>query len=226
MERPLVFYLDPDEDATASFSFCHECFSRVRTTPVPCPGCSRVAFCSLGCRRRSWSRHHGCECRIHHLLRDTGLNRHCLVMLALRAVTQRTPHFLTALAQHHVFGRHDVRWSAAATSTEATSDDDLGEDESGYRTLFCLLTHEDRRQDMDVATKTVLSVFLLECLRASGYFGHDEANHEVVVVVVGRLLLHFLLAFQFNTHMIEGVYSNRLISGHDSETRIWKETSK
>ena len=38
-----------------------------------------------------------------------------------------------------------------------------------------------------------------------------------------RMLLHFLMCFQFNTHMVEGVFANRLISTHDVETRIWKE---
>ena len=38
----------------------------------------------------------------------------------------------------------------------------------------------------------------------------------------GYLLAHFLQCFQFNTHMIESVYSNRVIAP-DAETRMWKD---
>merc|ERR1719384_32672 len=39
---------------------------------------------------------------------------------------------------------------------------------------------------------------------------------------IAYLLAHFLQCFQFNTHMIESVYSNRLIAP-DAETRMWKD---
>ena len=42
---------------------------------------------------------------------------------------------------------------------------------------------------------------------------------------IGRLLLHFMQCFQFNTHMVETVYANRLIA-YDAETRIWKDARK
>ena len=42
-------------------------------------------------------------------------------------------------------------------------------------------------------------------------------------IVSGYLLAHFLQCFQFNTHMVEGVFSNRLIAP-DAEFRMWKES--
>ncbi len=43
--------------------------------------------------------------------------------------------------------------------------------------------------------------------------------------LTGKLLAHFLQCIQFNMHMVEGAFSNRLIAP-DSETRIWKNASK
>lgn len=43
--------------------------------------------------------------------------------------------------------------------------------------------------------------------------------------MAAKLLEHFLEAFQFNTHMIESVYTNRVIAP-DSETRMWKDAEK
>ena len=85
-----------------------------------------------------------------------------------------------------------------------------------YRNLYNLVTHRDQRSDLDVATKTIFSAFLLQCLRAAGYFGSDGGSETEVLI--GSLLLHFMQAFQFNTHMVEMVYENRLIA-HDAETR-------
>ncbi len=222
VERPLVSYLDPEEAATTT-EFCHECFSKV-SVPVPCPTCSRVVFCSRRCRGRALSSHHQVECRTHHVFRGVGLDDKCLVMLAFRAVAQR-PHAFFAENAERLFGGHDVQRGAGDNEEEEGV---LDVDDAGYRALFCLVTHESSRQDMDVATKTVFAVFLLECLKVAGYFGDisDEDSVEVAAVVVGRLLLHFLMAFQFNTHMVEGVYDNRLICSHDAETRIWKEAKK
>ena len=38
-------------------------------------------------------------------------------------------------------------------------------------------------------------------------------------------MAHFLQCFQFNTHMVESVYLNRLIAP-DSETRMWKNADR
>jgi hypothetical protein len=43
--------------------------------------------------------------------------------------------------------------------------------------------------------------------------------------MLGKLLAHFLQCIQFNMHMVESFFSNRMIAP-DSETRIWKNTDK
>ena len=44
-------------------------------------------------------------------------------------------------------------------------------------------------------------------------------------LLIGRLLCHFMQVIQFNSHMIESVYDNRVIAP-DAETRMWKNTRK
>ncbi len=39
------------------------------------------------------------------------------------------------------------------------------------------------------------------------------------------LMAHFLQCIQFNMHMVDGAFSNRLIAP-DSETRVWKKADK
>ncbi len=75
VEDPIVSYLDTESDASASES-CHECFSRVgggakqmESPLIPCPGCTRVVFCSVRCRKRAWEGHHQYECRTYHIFR-------------------------------------------------------------------------------------------------------------------------------------------------------------
>ena len=79
---------------------------------------------------------------------------------------------------------------------------------------------------MDKSTKSKgKNVFVLRrCLDLSGYFSGVPAEDLLADRTTScRMLLHFLMCFQFNTHMVEGVFANRLISTHDVETRIWKE---
>ncbi len=77
-------------------------------------------------------------------------------MLAFRAVAQRPPSFFSS-NREGIFGEHDVKRGVE----EGPVGEDIWSDEERYRALFCLVTHQERRQELDVATKTVFAVFLL-----------------------------------------------------------------
>lgn len=55
--------------------------------PVPCPNCSRVAFCSLNCQKQALATHHKIECPILQVMWDSGASIICL--MALRILSQR-----------------------------------------------------------------------------------------------------------------------------------------
>ncbi len=76
-------------------------------------------------------------------------------MLAFRAVAQRPPSFFSS-NREGIFGEHDIK-----RGVEESPIGDIWSDEERYRALFCLVTHQERRQELDVATKTVFAVFLL-----------------------------------------------------------------
>ena len=91
-----------------------------------------------------------------------------------------------------------------------------------YSNLFNLVSHSDRRVPADTVSKTIFVGFLLRCMRTADYLKDVPEEQDAVV---GRALLQFLECLQFNTHMVESVYSNRLVAS-DSETRIWKDADK
>lgn len=215
-EAPIVSILDQEEDATTEA--CVNCMAYIKdSVPVPCPTCYAAVFCSLACRREAFSTYHKYECRLAPAFRDLGLDKLPLIMMVLRAVTQKPVAFFREMAASEAFAEHDVRNGV----TEAQSEVFLSSD---YRNLFHLVTHEAERDALDVATKTVFAAFVVQCLRTVNYFG-SEADEEDEVLV-GRLVLHFLQCFQFNTHMVESVYENRVISPQDAETRIWKDADR
>lgn len=76
---------------------------------------------------------------------------------------------------------------------------------------------------MDVGTKYIIAGILVRFLKAAGYFEKDDSKSSEILI--GKLLAHFLQCIQFNMHMVESGFSNRLIC-LDSETRIWKFADK
>ena len=92
---------------------------------------------------------------------------------------------------------------------------------------------------MDITTKYIFGGLLVKALIAAGYFEGNPENIEnestvqkggggVVTeqqVLICRLITHFMECMQFNSHMIDSVYLNRIIAP-DSETRMWKDAKR
>ena len=58
-----VQYCETRPGRSSYASFCHHCLGHSLHT-LPCPGCSLVAFCSLGCRDAALGSYHKYECRV------------------------------------------------------------------------------------------------------------------------------------------------------------------
>ncbi len=164
VEEPAVACLDQDEDADVDA--CAECFVLLDAASafVPCASCAGVAFCSVTCRNRAFQSHHKVECSAFPILKASGLVHMPLALLALRAVTQKTPKFF--MDNRTKFESHNVRTGGVE---EELHDGKvyLSED---YENLFNLVTHEEKREPIDLTTKAIFAVFLMCCIKSAGYF--------------------------------------------------------
>ena len=171
---------------------------------------------SLECRNAALSSHHKWECKLSLFLERTQLDRLPLIMMAFRAITQKPLSFFSDMSRQGAFDAHDVRNGVEVTE-EFLSDD--------YRNLFNLVSHTEQRQMVDITTKYLFGGLLVKALKAAGYFDGEACRGLQDEVLVGRLVTHFMECMQFNSHMIDSVYLNRIIAP-DSETRMWKNAKK
>ena len=86
-----------------------------------------------------------------------------------------------------------------------------------------MVTHCERRSQYDIVTKHIIAGILVAALKGAGFFPRDD--DEAAEALIGKILAHFLQCIQFNMHMVDSVFSNRLIAP-DSETRVWKHANK
>ena len=214
-EAPIVSVLCPEEDATTEA--CSVCFAYIRDdAPMPCPTCSQTVFCSLTCRRKALDTHHRYECALGPILHASKLDKIPLITLVLRAVTQKPAEYF--LDNRDKFSGHNVRNGVDGDDNEVFRSED-------YRNLFNLVTHEEKREPQDICSKIAFAVFLTRCLSSAGYFDRVKDRREDAEFSIAAIIVQFLQCFQFNTHMIESVFGNRVIA-QDAETRIWKDADK
>lgn len=70
-----------------------------------------------------------------------------------------------------------------------------------YRRVYGLIRHEDKRDDKSYFQNAFMATFLIDLLRAAGYFELDE-NIEDSATFIGTLILRNLQFLQFNSHEI------------------------
>ena len=169
----------------------------------------------MECRNAALSSHHKWECKLSLFLERTQLDRLPLIMMAFRAITQKPVSFFCDLSRQGAFDTHNVRNGVDVSEEGSFLSDD-------YRNLFNLVSHSEQRQMVDITTKYLFGGLLVRALKAAGYFEGYGLQEEVLI---GRLITHFMECMQFNSHMIDSVYLNRIIAP-DSETRMWKNAKK
>ena len=66
---------------------------------------------------------------------------------------------------------------------------------------------------MDLTSKTIFASFFVLALREVDYFKPRSGSNLIVSrddeAFVGKVLLNFIEGFQFNTHRVDSVYTNR-----------------
>lgn len=130
--------------------------------PLGCTKCRSVAFCSSKCRTQATSTYHAFECGVLDVFIGSGMSM--LSWLAVRMLTQRG-------------GSADfLRWrqTLESTSTDVSNDAEA----EAYRRVYGLVTLETSRSPAEFFDRTVVAIFLLKCLRTSGFLPRGSFIHS------------------------------------------------
>uniref|UniRef100_A0A1B0CSA0 Protein-lysine N-methyltransferase SMYD4 n=1 Tax=Lutzomyia longipalpis TaxID=7200 RepID=A0A1B0CSA0_LUTLO len=166
---------------------CHHCFKRF-LAPLSCPTCSDALFCSTECRTVALKTYHRYECGLLPTIWRSGTSIIC--HLSLRTLAQRDVEYFLK-----------IRDELEANEGEYPIERRLKMSNSDYRKVCNLfkVSAKDRSVN-DLFQHTVMSFFLVNCLRAGGYF--DNNSSEGVVHEIAGFLLRTLQVLQFNTHEV------------------------
>ncbi|CAH0405774.1 unnamed protein product [Chilo suppressalis] len=189
---------------------CQYCFVKC-PIPLPCPKCPNVIFCSEKCLDAAQKSYHAYECHILPLIWKSGCSITC--QIALRMITQHSKEYFTK-----IYG--DL--NAKPNGTYKTED---------YRNIYHLVTHESKRNKLDLLHRTQMTSFLIKLLEVSGYFDGKprdipvtmeelksmavDEKHRDDVALFGALILKNLQVLQFNAHEVFELQCPRPKVGHN-----------
>ena len=193
-----------------SSSNCLECLASSPLSPLHCPTCSAVVFCSAECRTAALASHHRYEC----CLALTDLNRLQLerssdqqscssLLLILRFFTQKTQQF---------FRTNRAEFSRALEDAGEPRDQELEQEletpspylSSDYLRLVGLVCH--RQTDLLAQVwQITLGLTILHCLAYCGWLDHtldglDDLTEEDVYLTL--LAVHMRGVTSYNTHQV------------------------
>ena len=178
-------------DCEQRLSHCWHCL-RCAQSPLPCPACSGVMFCSAACRDLATSSYHQFECGHTELLYQAGLGAW---QLAYRALTARPWQFYRDNSD--LWLHHDER-AGVASDTVFRSED--------LESFNNLVTHDGLggKQAPELMMQCHVVVFLVRLMVARGYLHHQGEDPEFgeEEMLAGRILHHFMRAAYYNTHEI------------------------
>ena len=176
VEDPLGWALEVDKFST----HCQHCLGLV-SVAVPCPGCSSIVFCSTACREEGLNLYHNRECGMMGILAASALNNFCL--LTVRAITRSTVRQILDISQEQGEG----------------SDAEEFYDGADLRTGLNLVSHEVSTEDQ--LMRTLVSVFLMKCLKQTEFYGKTVTSLDDDLAV--NLVIHRLISScPANTHEI------------------------
>jgi hypothetical protein len=179
-------------DREWSKSHCWHCLTCTKS-PLPCPACSGVQYCSRGCRDTASSTYHKYECLYTDSLYKAQMGAW---HLAYRALTMRPG--ADYKADLPAFLARDERAGEQGEAVYSSQD---------VASFHSLVSHDGgSKQAPALMMQCHVVVFLLRLLRATGYTepgpGLELTEEEVLA---GRLLHHFMRAAYYNTHEITEV---------------------
>ncbi|XP_077996435.1 protein-lysine N-methyltransferase SMYD4-like [Glandiceps talaboti] len=155
-EDPYVAVLLP----THYDSHCYQCIKPTTLTPIPCPQCCDVRYCSDACQEVSWKSCHWLECSLWSILKHVDT----FGLISLRIVLKAGHHIICNYEKL----RHDENpaWIQGCDSSDVYQGD--------YESVYHLMTHSDKQSDEDVFYFTMTAILLSKLV--TKYLQH---NHNV-----------------------------------------------
>ena len=193
---------------------CWHCLTCVQS-PVPCPHCSGVVFCSSACRDSALNTYHPCECGYTDLLYQANLGAW---HLAFRVVTSRPWSWWSEDIDQWL--GHDEKMGVQTRDETVYRSEDI-------KTFHNLVTHDggDHKQAPELMMQCHVVVFLVRLLTQVGYLSAgDSGEFSDESIKCGRILHHLMRAAYYNTHETTHLLSQPDFS-QSTAVRIGRQTN-
>ncbi|XP_031636986.1 SET and MYND domain-containing protein 4-like [Contarinia nasturtii] len=171
-------------------SHCQFCFAR-SITPLPCPNCIDVIFCSKKCRNAAIYTYHKFECGMLESIWSSGSSINC--QMAMRLISQRPLSYYRSIRDQL---KSDM---SIEEMTKLPSHD--------YRRVYSMVCHDKMRPTYSYLQYSFMATFLVKILDANHYFDSDISGKtgdmcEDDRIFIGELILRNLQILQFNSHQV------------------------
>jgi len=152
-------------------SHCLTCMSRIVGTPVSCPGCDKVKFCSPECLALGYYSSHRWECPVLEYIDSEDIGR--MATLAYRIVSLTGFNLLNGLNDE--------------SKKEPTYTD------NDYFSVYHQEANMDQRPVGDHLKRCVTALILARCLQITGWFPQEccqDFESEEVLKITNILVMH------------------------------------
>ncbi|XP_066974929.1 uncharacterized protein [Macrobrachium rosenbergii] len=170
-------------------NFCANCLQRC-CAPIPCPDCSVVVFCSEECRMKNWKHPHWPLCNVV-LPSLVAMKMDSIVMLAAHVLTQTT--FLKAKEMVEELKNEEK----LPGQLQGFNQDGIFKS-SDYRSVYHLVTNEDKRSEEERFIAGAEAFALTKLLKESNRYFIDESGRPFIptyedMLLTGSLVVRHLM---------------------------------
>ena len=198
VDRGLLCVLTPARSSTN----CAQCLAST-VSPLHCPTCSAVVFCSVQCRGEALATHHQAECRLG--LTDLSRLQSCsALLLILRFFTQKSQQFFRDNREDFTRAMEDNREDFTRAMEGGPGDSEAPYVSSDYIRLLGLVCHR-KEALLEQVWQFTLALFLLQCLAHSGWLDHkldQQSDLTEEDVYLAMLAVHMRGVTSYNTHQV------------------------
>ncbi|CAL4124554.1 unnamed protein product [Meganyctiphanes norvegica] len=202
-------------------SHCHHCHKRCNL-PFPCNSCAKVVYCSASCRDTAWETLHKIECPVLNNLECPVMGKlapisfRILVKITWSNLQNLRPKILDIIEEekptHEEIEFIDTS-NPKSDSTQVLVMENLSITDGekfkwpgkykpdDFMAVFNLVTNSSKRSFGDMFKRTIMAIYIAQCLRAGGYFPSQDISEEDMLFV-SSLVLRFSQSASCNAYEI------------------------